>query len=134
MGSDGGLSADAEVISAVDSVLDDVAKLVKECSAFQEAVSSHSSRLQSESDVLSKQAVELVASMKQLQAEVYAASEKKDISHGVAEKVPFYPPLIPLCILVSDFLCLAVMQLCGRMLSVKSFGSLAILGMGSKNL
>lgn len=34
MGSDGGLFVDVEVIFVVDSVLDDVVKLVKECSVF----------------------------------------------------------------------------------------------------
>lgn len=91
MGSDGGLSpveAEGSASSAAESVSDRVTRLAKECRALQETVSSHTSRWQADSDVLSKQAVALVASMKELERDVYAASERKEISHYVAEKVP----------------------------------------------
>jgi predicted nucleic acid-binding Zn-ribbon protein len=91
MGSDGGL---AEAGAAVESVADRVAKLEKECRAFQETVSSHTSRWHADSELLSKQAVALVAAMKELERDMYAASERKEISHYAAEKVPFHPHLL----------------------------------------
>ena len=92
MGSDGG--APAEVSGGADSVAERVADLAKECRALQETVSEHTARWHAESDVLSKQAVALVAAMKELERDVYAASERNEISHYVAEMVPFRLPLL----------------------------------------
>ncbi|KAG0568013.1 hypothetical protein M758_7G176600 [Ceratodon purpureus] len=86
MGSDSGLSP-AEVSAGFGSVSERVARLAKECRALQETVSLHTVRWHADSDVLSKQAVALVASMKELVRDVYGASERKEISQYVAEKL-----------------------------------------------
>ena len=93
MGSDSGLSP-AEVSAGFGSVSERVARLAKECRALQETVSLHTVRWHADSDVLSKQAVALVASMKELVRDVYGASERKEISQYVAEKVSLLRSLL----------------------------------------
>lgn len=87
-----GSTADGESKGGTElesSVADRVASLVESCRLLQEAASAHSSRWQHETDALSKQAVTHVNTMKSLQGDVNAASEKDEINQQAAEKVAF---------------------------------------------
>ena len=83
-----GVGAESEVMRE-ESVADRVAKLVESCRALQEAASSHSAQRQHEADALSKQAVTHLATLKELQGDLYSGCEKGEISHRTAKKVSF---------------------------------------------
>lgn len=84
---DGTSNDGAEKPPELRSIRDQVSSLVESCRSLQDAASSHTSRWQRETDTLSQQAVNLVSTMKKLQADVNSANEKDEISQNSAEKV-----------------------------------------------
>ena len=88
MASDGGATnGEPKSGTELERVADRVASLVESCRLLQEAATAHSSRWQHETDVLSKQAVTHVNTMKKLQGYVNSASEKDEINQQTADKV-----------------------------------------------
>ncbi|KAJ7556620.1 hypothetical protein O6H91_05G090400 [Diphasiastrum complanatum] len=87
-GSEGDEKSDAgKDRSDGDDLAKQVADLLEKCKRLQDAASAHSSRIRSESQALSQQAVALDSEIKQLHKDLVSSLEKDEINPGLAEKV-----------------------------------------------